>query len=313
MNATSPEPTVDIVVATNRASPYLDEALRSVRAQTHQHWRIIVVDDGVPSVAFLEQLRADFPEVTVVRSEGKGLSAARNTGLRLGSGDWVTFLDDDDVWHPRRLEAQIEALGGAPRALGAFCGGWYMDEQGQSFGSGWPAAPTSSRDFLRGLTPLPRIIALTVSREAFEAVHGFDVAKVIWEDVEFILRVLQHGDLVAVPDRLVGYRRHPDNVTNAPLSLQHRVTEEVIKETIEAAAARGDHETALLLRENLTRYRRGAARDCCRRTLHLVRSRQSASALQDAWWSLTRAPGAVLSGTWTAITSQLRSARRPRD
>jgi glycosyltransferase involved in cell wall biosynthesis len=96
---------VSIVLPTRNRRELLLHAIASVRAQSHTNWELVVVDDGstdgsAEAVAALGDQR-----IRVVRGEGEGAAAARNRGLAVATGDWVTFLDDDNTMAPHWVKA----------------------------------------------------------------------------------------------------------------------------------------------------------------------------------------------------------------
>lgn len=104
---------VSVVIPTYNRSAFLKEAVDSVLAQTAAADEVIVVDDGstdeTPAV-----LKAFGPHVRSLRQENAGVSAARNAGIRAARGEWLAFLDSDDLWRPRKLEAQLAYLSARP-------------------------------------------------------------------------------------------------------------------------------------------------------------------------------------------------------
>lgn len=98
--------TVSVVIPCYNGAAYLRETLESALAQTHAPLEVIVVDDGSTddSAAIAESFG---PPVRVIRQENRGESAARNVGVRASRGDWIAFLDADDLWDPCKLEAQL--------------------------------------------------------------------------------------------------------------------------------------------------------------------------------------------------------------
>ena len=105
---------VSIIVPTRNRRDWLHEALRSVREQTWSDKEIVVVDEASTDDT-LAMLQKDFPEARVVRHESaRGPSAARNSGVTAATGDWILFLDDDDVIHPDHLEILVLASREAP-------------------------------------------------------------------------------------------------------------------------------------------------------------------------------------------------------
>lgn len=108
-----------VITAYNRPGP-LKEAVASAIAQTYSNIEVVVVDDGSP--VDLAAVLAPFRDQIVYhRHEGRhGPSAARNAGVRLSSGDYVAFLDDDDIWRREKLAVQMSATGASDASLTGF-------------------------------------------------------------------------------------------------------------------------------------------------------------------------------------------------
>lgn len=253
--------TVDVVVASNRSSPYLAEALASVQGQTWKNWRLILVDDGSPDPGFFKQWASRIPGAVLIRQEAAGPSAARNAGVRAGNGEFITFLDDDDVWHPQRLALQVAAMREHADAVGGYSAGWYMDAAGVPFGT-WGAEPTPSHLFLCGEVEIPRIVTLIARRNASLLAGLFDESLRYGEDDDFILRLAQLGKLSAVGTPLVGYRRHASNVTNGAGVARRRASERLLLKQIAHAHEAARHSDARLLEDNFRRWRVRAAEEC---------------------------------------------------
>jgi glycosyltransferase involved in cell wall biosynthesis len=278
---------VSVIIPTNRDGRYLRDTVASVRAQTAPVGEILLVDDGSPAPG-LAQIAAELG-VSYVRQDASGLSVARNTGVAAVRGDWVGFLDDDDVWHPERVQSQVDALTAAPGAIGAYTGGWYMDANGKPFGAGWPAPPASAREMLSGEVTFPRITTLLIQRSAYLATGGCRSEMEPAEDNELILRLLQRGEFAAVDRQLVGYRRHSANVTNRGLPGRDAALRGLRGE-IRRARRRGDADLASLLRRNLRRYRHHASRENVAELAAAAKSGQATYVLALTWWALRRAP-----------------------
>ncbi len=103
-----------IVIPVYKVEAYLDECVRSVLGQTYRDFQLILVDDGSPdrSGAMCDGWGEKDPRITVVHQENGGLSAARNTGIRYATGEYVLFLDSDDWWADdwvlENLDAQLQ-------------------------------------------------------------------------------------------------------------------------------------------------------------------------------------------------------------
>ena len=100
---------VSVVIPTYNRAHLLVRALESVLRQTAPPGEMIVVDDG-SNDSTAEIVREKFPEVIYVNQANRGVSAARNTGIRISRGEWIAFLDSDDTWLPDKLFDQNHAL-----------------------------------------------------------------------------------------------------------------------------------------------------------------------------------------------------------
>ncbi len=105
---------VSVVIPTYNRRGTLGRALDSVLEQTHPVHEVIVVDDGSTD-GTAAWLREQYPQVHVIEQSNHGVSAARNHGIRVSSGQWLAFLDSDDAWLPKKLELQLKALDADPQ------------------------------------------------------------------------------------------------------------------------------------------------------------------------------------------------------
>ncbi|WP_179348059.1 glycosyltransferase family 2 protein [Winogradskyella pacifica] len=99
---------VSIIIPFYNAIPFLEETLESAFNQTHQNIEVIAIDDGSAdgSYEYLQSLQ--HPKLTLIKNKGKGACSARNYGLELASGDYIQYLDADDLLSPNKIEAQLE-------------------------------------------------------------------------------------------------------------------------------------------------------------------------------------------------------------
>lgn len=101
-------PSISVVIPAYQIAPYIAEALDSVFAQTLPNFEVIVVNDGSPDTEELERALAPYRErINYIRQENAGAGAARNRGVREGRGEFVAFLDGDDLWNSDYLEKQL--------------------------------------------------------------------------------------------------------------------------------------------------------------------------------------------------------------
>lgn len=104
------KPTISVIIPTYNYGMFLRDAVRSVQEQTFRDWECLVVDDGSTddTKQIVDAISASDPRVRYFYQKNKGLSAARNTGIRESTGDFLQFLDSDDLIEQSKLELQVE-------------------------------------------------------------------------------------------------------------------------------------------------------------------------------------------------------------
>ena len=122
-------PVVSVIVAAYNASRTVGETIRSVLAQTRQDFEIVVIDDGSTddTASILAHWTTD-PRIRLHRQENAGPAAARNAGIALARGDYVSMLDSDDLWLPCYLERMVQALQESPESGFAYTDAWALEQ-----------------------------------------------------------------------------------------------------------------------------------------------------------------------------------------
>ncbi|HEY5957340.1 MAG TPA: glycosyltransferase family A protein, partial [Polyangiaceae bacterium] len=124
-------PKVTAVIPTYNRREYVQEAIDSIIAQTFRDYEIIVVDDGSTD-GTREALPARYGErIRYLWQTNQGESAARNHALSLAMGQYIAFLDSDDLWLPDKLTKQVALLEQRQDIGAAFCQAWIINEHGQ--------------------------------------------------------------------------------------------------------------------------------------------------------------------------------------
>lgn len=201
-------PLVSAVIVNHNYGRYIAECIDSVLAQTYHRIETIVVDDGSTDHS-LEVLRRYSNRVVVVRQSNKGVSAARNAGIAMSTGEWIAFLDADDVWLPEKIANQSEHFHDAAVGI-IFCGLEYTDESGDVLGY---SDPSFTKDPLRQLATFtnPAIgggSTAAIRMECLHRVGGFDEALSCCEDLELWIRIAAEYEIRTIRKSLVKYRRH---------------------------------------------------------------------------------------------------------
>ena len=195
---------ISAVVPTRNRPSQTVEAVKSILSQTRPPDEVIVVDDGSTddTVDAIERLGGD---VTVIRREQAGVSAARNAGIEAASGEWIAFLDSDDLWLPEKLRAQEDTLTRPENSEYRIA---YTDEKwirdGKHRNKGMRHAKHSGWIYPQCL-PLCIISPSSVimHRQVFDEVGTFDDELPACEDYDMWLRVCARFPVLFVPEKLI--------------------------------------------------------------------------------------------------------------
>jgi glycosyltransferase involved in cell wall biosynthesis len=205
-------PRVSVIIPTYNRSELLRVAVESVLAQTYPNIEIIVVDDG--STDDTATMMAQYAErVTYLQQTNRGVAVARNTGFRAASGEYVTFLDDDDLIIPTKIERQMQVLASRAEVSLVHCGYYHTDEAGNSMDrvvllpEGEVLRPLVCRNFIWVGAPLIR-------RQCLDVVGPFDEEiPSVSADWDMWLRIAQAGyPFACVQEPLGAYRIQRDSM-----------------------------------------------------------------------------------------------------
>jgi len=210
---------ISIVIPCFNQAHFLQDAIESVEAQTHGSNEIIVIDDG--STDDTVKVASRYPEIKLVRQPNTGLAAARNSGIKSSSGDYLVFLDADDYLEPNALAAGLGCLKKYPEC--AFAWGRYRIRNAQ--GKVCEPGQISDRHgdaYARLLCGNHIAMHATViyRREPLKIVGGFDARLSACEDYDLYLRIARRFSIVSHEEVVAEYRRHADNMSlDSPMML----------------------------------------------------------------------------------------------
>jgi len=226
---------VSVIMPAFNCGRYIREAMTSVIAQTYKDFELIVVDDG--SKDDTKRAVSDFIagnrryKIKYIYQENKGTAGARNTGIANSCGEYLAFLDCDDVWLPHKLEVQVPVLENDAGA-GLVFGGT------ASFGEVRAQPPASETQDLSklnhnitGLFAGSYISTLTVMirKACLEKAGSFDEALSIVEDYDLWLRIAKYYGLVYVDSLVAKYRVHPGNISRVTKENEEKLLLDLIK------------------------------------------------------------------------------------
>ena len=243
MTSSNTDPLVSVVIPTYERSQFLEGAIQTALGQTYENIEVIVVDDG-SSEQYSDKIVSDYSDNVncLQHEENKGLSAARNTGIRESGGEFVAFLDDDDRWHKTKLARQVEAL---------------KQDQTVGLATCLVAAITPDNELVHCETSAPSgdcsetILSgnsigtpsrILVRQDCFKDIGCFDESLPTKQDWDFYIRLCQNWRVAAVEDHLC-FRTIHESMSSNPESAQ-RDNEQILHKHEELFRSRGYSEKA---------------------------------------------------------------------
>lgn len=208
-------PLISVIVPAYNAERTIGETIRSVLAQTFADFELIIVNDGSQDKT-LEVISQFFDaRIQVFSYSNAGLATSRNRGISHASGEFISFLDADDLWTPDKLEKQLQALNDNSQAAVVYSWTNCIDESGQFVRRGSHLSVSGNVyatllvvNFIEnGSNPMIR-------KQALEVVGNFDPALTPAEDRDMWLRLAAKYEFIVVPAPQILYRQSPGSVSS---------------------------------------------------------------------------------------------------
>jgi glycosyltransferase involved in cell wall biosynthesis len=241
VNESAPSPKVSVVIPVFNGERFIGEAVRSALDQTFRDFEIIVVDDGSTDQT-AKVVRQFSDRVIYSRQENRGAGAARNYGVSCARGEWIAFLDADDVWYPQKLAVQLEIAAMNPAVSFLYSDMDVIDSSGTMLQRNFLTAKARRRKHKKdwslvalafGGQPFPYPSTVLLKRALFMQSGGFSplFRRNCHEDFDLFARIADITTLRFEPQSLVQYRKVPsarigDDWSEANwLLLLHRLAE----------------------------------------------------------------------------------------
>jgi glycosyltransferase involved in cell wall biosynthesis len=204
-------PLVSIVIPTFNYAAYVSEAVSSALAQTWRATEVIVVDDGSTDRT-LEELAIFGDRITIIRQAHRGVAAARNAGVQRGTGQYVCYVDADDLLEAHRVERQVSYFAAQPLTVGmVFTNAriYQLNDPGQPPRLAYPRPPVLT-DMTRRLLDHNFIFSATAMfrREALVGLGPYDESLATGEDYDLFLRLSRQFEIAYLDEALYICREH---------------------------------------------------------------------------------------------------------
>jgi len=229
---------ISVLMTCYNSQRYINEAIESVVKQTYKDWELIIVNDGSTddTEAILTKHWIRQGNIVVFNNkENKGHTKSLNEGLKHCLGEYIAWMDSDDISHPKRFERQVQALskydlctthGITISERGRRVKNFYTDKAQRE-------KKSTIHDKLKSDCWL-LLPSLMFRREVFEKIGYFDEECLLAQDFNYFLRALKAGfDFCIIPEELFKFRKHSKNVRNSgryPNKDWHKFAKERVRE-----------------------------------------------------------------------------------
>lgn len=232
-------PAVSVIIPTYNYGRFVTEAVDSVLAQTCQDLEVIVLDDGSTDDTS-ERLAPYNDRVRYIRQTNQGPSATRNNAIEVSRGEFIAFLDADDVWHPQKLEAQLAYVSRHPE-VGLHAADGVVERPTQ-----WQPLPSSLDEFAADISLDALVIrarfapsGVMIRKTYLDEAGRFDPTLRWAEDRDLWLRIASRHRVSKLCLPLWWYRFHANNASSAAVSMETNEREMLDKAFREIDALRG--------------------------------------------------------------------------
>ena len=240
-------PVISVVIPVYNGEHTILNTIASIQQQTFSDFEIIVIDDGSTDGTVERVNTVQDPRLKVFSYSNGGLPVARNRGISRSTGEFITFIDADDLWTPDKLELQLAALRQHPEAGLVYSWTASMDETGENF---YPGISASYEGNVYPQLLLTNFIAsgsnAMLRRDVIDAVGEFDAELRSCEDWEYWLRIAARWPFAVVRKPQILYRQ-----TSGAMSSKVEVMEKYYLIVLERAFAAAPPELQYLKNQSL--------------------------------------------------------------
>ncbi len=246
---------VSVITPTYNRASFLPECIHSVLNQSYENWELLIIDDGSTdeTKSICETFASKDSRIKYyAQDRNTGPSKARNRAITLAKGEFIAFLDSDDIAKPDRLSLEVEALENCPSASVVYSDLTMIDEIGKELGE-FRLIHHDPKNFLPHLYFRMDVILSTVMvrRECFETC-AFDESLPIQEDYDLCLHLAKKYNVIHLAKSLTYFRRHKVSLSakkggfrESELQVVKNIPMREIEESIKNSTLSADQKTEL--------------------------------------------------------------------
>jgi glycosyltransferase involved in cell wall biosynthesis len=223
MDSTLEAPLFSIILPVYNGQRFISETVHSVIQQTFTNWELIIINDGSTddTVSIIERFREDERRITLVHQSNKKQPSARNAGYKIAKGEWVAFIDADDIWLPEKLDVQYQYIKGNGKVDVFFSDGYtkFQDKLIRHYYHyqivhGYFLGADLYKQLLLFGNCIP-ILSLIIKKNWIDRVGMQDETLAGVEDHDYCLRLCRAGaTFYGLKERLFVYRVHNNNFSS---------------------------------------------------------------------------------------------------
>ena len=213
-------PLISVCMSVYNAERYIAEAVESILNQSYGDFEFLIIDDGSTdrSLDILRRYAARDSRIRLTSRPNRGVAAARNELLSQARGEYIARMDADDIAMPDRLRKQADYLQAHPECVMVGCRVWRCDHEGDPVGEYPTLQEHDEIDAFHFRMTGPALVhpSVMMRLDAVQAVGGYRGFYI--EDIDLYLRLAERGRLARVPEFLLNYRMHSDNLSSTNVS-----------------------------------------------------------------------------------------------
>lgn len=244
-------PIVSIIVPIYNGAPFIKQAIDCIINQTFSDYELIVIDDGSTDDSYnvIKEYTKDIKNKVIIKKNNEGVSRARNTGLDIATGEYIAFLDIDDIWYKSKLQMQVNILENnkeiglicSAKTINGFFSGKYKNDQCRNFTS----TLINKGNFITTSSVLIRRNILQKNNLRFSPNLKLGEDWLLW------IQLSEYVDFYYLSEPLISYKYSP--YQKYPIQFYHQFYL-TLKKEIKESKYLEKHTDKLLLLSNLTYY-----------------------------------------------------------
>jgi len=210
-------PVVTVLMSCYNGEKWLGDVIESVLNQTFRDFEFVIVDDGSrdKSLEIMKGYSAKDSRIRIIKKENTGLPDSLNAGIKIAKGDWIARIDTDDLCEPQRLEKQMDFAISDPEIVLIGTAYHEIDEQGSV--KNLQLYPETHPDLKKNLLRKKRFFAHSSAfykTKIVREIGGYRPRIKKSEDYDLWLRLADTGKMACIPEPLIRFRTHPDQISH---------------------------------------------------------------------------------------------------